>query len=229
MKSQSRRLAACGAALLGSVWAASAAAQSPWPEAAAQPRTEVARTCDEGDLRAHVDSLRVATAGGRVSLVLPEGMRALTPIEIGQRRQAGALLLVPKEGALVLGDDAGTTISLWQMDKFASRLDVEAFLNTIDWTLAALGGVQWISRRQGEGVSFNGTRWLRLDYTHRVRQIEHYVQQYLADFQGTTMVVRFSTTSTRGRTRNRFQSSAATLEVSDCALPREGAAPLPGR
>jgi hypothetical protein len=224
MKPQSRRLAACAAVLLECAWAASTAAQSP--------QTEVARTCDEGELRTHLaaDPRRVAMAGGRVSLVPPEGMRALTPDEIRQRREQGELLLVGREGTLILGDDAGRTISLEVMG-FTDRQEVEAFLDVFDWTLAAFGVTRWISRRQGEGVRMHGTRWLRLEYFHRFRgrEHEHYVQRYMTDFQGQVLMATFSTPSPRGRSRDEFANIAATLRVSDCALPRENTGPPPDR
>jgi hypothetical protein len=71
----SRRSAVCAAMLLGFAWSASASAQ-------AQVRAR-ARTCEAEELRPHpgtVDPRRVTTAGGRVALVRPEGMR-LAPTE----------------------------------------------------------------------------------------------------------------------------------------------------
>jgi hypothetical protein len=204
------RLAARAAALLALAWGVPAAAQ----ETSHSPVAAVFRACTEAQLRA--DPQRVSVADGRVSLVPPPGMRALTAAEIEQR-PAG------ERGDLVLvGDEGSTSIAVWFMGSAPAAGSPAANLYAIrmEYLGRAAGGMRW--NRRGETVELGGARWLAFDYSHRLGPATRYVQQYATGFQSGGVMVKLTTTSSDRERRAALAASAATLRVHDCHLPDGG-------
>jgi hypothetical protein len=190
-------------------WALFAILSCAWTPAAAQQAPAAAdRPCDAEELRAlAADPRRVSMAGGRVSLVPPEGLRVLTPDEIARWQ-------LPEGNQLALGDDRGRIIRLGYLrgGLLEDERAREAYATTTEFAGRILGGFQWIDG--GSFVEFGGARWLVFAYIAR----DEYVREYRTDFGAVTLVARFLTRVTRERATNEMANSAATLEVRDCRL-----------
>ncbi|MFL5387070.1 MAG: hypothetical protein ACJ8GN_31635 [Longimicrobiaceae bacterium] len=180
--------------LLSFAWSASVSAQA----------RQKARTCAEGELRPRAgaaDPLRVATADGRVSLVRPERMR------LDETEKTG-------DDLTLVADDEGAAIMVSFLDGVA-LVDSSAFQERMRRRAeTSIAGLQWVAQ---EVVEVGGVRWLRLEYTGRIEEIDHHALVYLASFRGATLLVYLVARDPGWKAE--LVRSAATLEVHDCTLP----------
>jgi hypothetical protein len=201
------RSATCTAVLLAAVWATSSAAQRPSRGAAAarsQPRT---CAYDELQTQPAVEGpQRVAAAGGRVSLVPPEGLRLLTRAEAEE---------VFGDVELAIADEREAAAMSLALADFAPDVDSPEFRADMERRAWASGSVSsWIGT---EVVELGGARWLRLEYTGRLDGSENRSQVYMTGFQGGALVMMLLALEPEWMPR--LVTSAATLEVRDCKLP----------
>ncbi|MFL5542632.1 MAG: hypothetical protein ACJ8J0_26850 [Longimicrobiaceae bacterium] len=194
-----RRLAA-RVAVLAFAWTAEAAAQPARPP------------CEPGELRAQLatNPPRASIAGGRVSLMPPPGLSARPP-----------------DGAyeIVLAGPDGTVVLAWSSKWAPDPGSPESSKLLSEYIELRSPEIEWIRR---DTVEISGTRWLRFEYTRRIAgEYVLYEQHYATAFQGRGVHVRMTTNAVNEPRRAELMASAATLQVRDCALPEDSAAPAP--
>lgn len=178
-----------------------------WPAPAfAQPLAS-AGVCDQQALNTSLASepQRLSLGDARVSLVPPPGVRGLSPAE--------AERIVPFEVVdLAFGSPEGTVVSTRAVPD-ANPLVIDMLYDRAEARGRVLGRFEWINR--GERVEVGGHRWVLFEYIHRgPGRSDRYARHYWTDFQGSLLVVRFSSHPHR---RSEVARSAQSLQVHDCA------------
>lgn len=144
---------------------------------------------------------RVETAGGRISIVPPEGFR---PRSIPPRPNGRSRTL------LAFANDAGAMITVVQGGPLPP---VDSAADAM-----AAGMARSIDEVIGRGVAeVGGTRWGWLEFTGRMGPDRVHNLQYMAPFQGQG-VVYFTSAPGDPELRAQMARSAASLKMADCAL-----------
>ena len=192
-----------------------AALATPARSAAQSPQRDAmrdARTCNELELqrRLAAEPARTQLEYGRISLVLPPGLRRLTDDEI-------VMGLAPPDATYAF---AGRTSGVYfrVMANDSAKVDSAAFRQRWEsWLVRNAGtpAIEWISR---EVVERNGARWLALDLAFtRPGQARARHSVHLTDFRGGTLVAGFlGPADTPSETA--LDSSLASLQVENCDL-----------
>lgn len=184
-----------------------------WPDGAAADSAgagalaETPRVCSEEQLRADLagEPRRVAMAGGRVSLVPPAGMDAISPP--GKDPQVNLAYASPETSGMImvaLGTEPPVVDSPEYQQMLRQRYE------------AGFENVEWIAR---EVVEIGGTRWLRLEFTGEHRGMSMHQQYYLTPFlNGGVIMALVVPASTFPAARPELAASVATIRVHDCDL-----------
>jgi hypothetical protein len=183
-----------------------------------------ARVCRPEEMRGEpdpADPRRVFAAGGRISLVPPEGMRVLTRAELTQRSAAErAALFLTDSSTVVIADDQGAFITLGSSDLRLSRASVATLSFTFNTLDRRRGRFQPIL--DGQVVEFGHKRWVTFEYMVNVPprgDIHH--RRHFTDFQQGSASVQFIYPWSRAAGRA-MKRSEASLKVHDCALLTAG-------
>lgn len=196
------RSATCAAVLLACMSSTSAPAQ----RRAARPEP---RICTEGELRAQQPAggpQRLTTKGGRISLVPPEGLRVLSPMEV--RASLG------DDYHLAMVDDGEAAAMMISFRDRPPPADVQAHREWVETRPRTSSSGETLVA--SEVMELGGVRWLRLELTGPPDGIGHKML-YLTSFQGRGLLVTLL--AFKPERMPELVKSVATLEVHDCALP----------
>ena len=151
---------------------------------------------------------RVSVAEGRISL-LPPPETEVFPTEN------------PRFALVLTGGMDATFVSIWFSEWGADAAAAERLAEYIELRAP---DVQWIVR---DTVELGGARWLRFHYTRRLHEHLVYEQHYATTFQGRGVHVVGTVPAHNQERIAQLQSSAATLQVRDCAPPATALAAQP--
>jgi hypothetical protein len=150
---------------------------------------------------------RVAVAGGRVTLVLPEGLRALTEERYGTDTRP----------ELVLRNEDETASAVVYFLNEVARVDSPTYKATRRRVIETLPQfVRWIVR---DVVEHGGARWLLQEFTlrgERTGDDVHFRQLFTA-FDGRTLRADFAHRAADPAAEEQMNQVVASLEVRDCA------------
>jgi hypothetical protein len=151
---------------------------------------------------------RVAIAGGRVSLVLPEGMDRATDAVLARRFGTGPFpeLVAANDAALIFVRVVDEEARVDSPDYQATRVRIAETLSP--------GFGQWVAR---EVVEQDGVRWLVHEYTARTGGATEHHRRYLAAFEGRTLEAAFVNVTSQAEWGAEMDYAAASLVLGDCA------------